>query len=64
MGRFILDGIWCHHAGNRFPLTTAAHSTTGGYGCSGWLTVVTREAEPVAPPISARTPTVACGQGD
>ena len=38
---------------NRFPLTTAARSMTGGYRCSGWLKFLTREAESVAPPISA-----------
>ena len=50
-------------AENRFPLATATRSTTGGYMCSGWLVIVTREAEPVATPIRARARTVACSQG-
>ena len=50
-------------AGNRFPLTTAAHSATGGYRCSGWLVLVMREAEPVATPIRVQVRTVTCSLG-
>ena len=37
---------------DRFPVTTAARSLTGGSKCCGWLQFVTRGAGPVAPPIS------------
>ena len=37
---------------DRFPVTMATRSLTGGSGCCGWLQFVTRGAGPVAPPIS------------
>ena len=36
---------------------------TDGCRCSGWLEIVTREAEPVATPIRVRARTITCSQG-
>ena len=44
--------------GEEIPMTLAARSRGGGSGCSVWLKLVSREVEPVAPPIRAGLRTV------
>ena len=49
--------------GDRFPVTTAARSLTGGSECCGWLQFVMRGVGAVSPPISMRERTTVHSQG-